>query len=477
MSDKTNRAICERAKNFFQICDEQGNVRLCGWARDGYIGKLTEHSIEELYCGKAAVCFRERHAQEDYSLCKVDACPYLAMGDIDKHKVSYSGKERLPESLYLGFERVCNYACRSCGVHRVMEKNKECNLLPNYEIIKQRIREVLPYIKHISANGCGELFACKHTLELLREWHPEAPKDECSVSLETNGSLFDEEHWHKIENLGEYYLHVSISVMSFNEDIYRYLSGTQLSIDKLINNLRYVRTLREQGVIDYLELATVVQEQNFREMPEFAKRCVEEFGADYVRLRPYEWWGECSIDEAWFKDIRNPYHPMYTDYKKVMSNKYILHPKVHDWSGGLDSEWASFPPSKIAEAKLRLVTEISLNGKEIVENIKKQINNTKLCIYGLSYAAKVLIKELGREGVHVSCIFDRNSSLEKYENITIKRVSKRMADEKTLVVISTMSDYSKIKNELERNGYMSVVHISHFLSDEKLKDLINEIRG
>ncbi len=100
-----------------------------------------------------------------------------------------------PEELYLAFENDCNYRCQSCTVHNFLKGKTKEELEYNYGIIEARIREAMPYAKTVGANGHGELFTSKRTLKLLSEWKPKAPTEECSVSLETNGSLFDKEHW------------------------------------------------------------------------------------------------------------------------------------------------------------------------------------------------------------------------------------------------------------------------------------------
>ena len=178
-----------------------------------------------------------------------------------------------------------------------------------FDKIEEELKKVFPHVKEISANGQGELFASKRTLKMLSEWKPLAPAKECKVSLETNGSLFDEEHWKQIENLGQYNLSVSVTVMSFDEYTYQQLSGVRYPISRIENNLRFIKSLREKGIINYLELATVVQERNFRQLPDFTRRCIEEFGADEVRLRYFLPWGKYSADIEWFADVRNPYHP------------------------------------------------------------------------------------------------------------------------------------------------------------------------
>ena len=66
--------------------------------------------------------------------------------------------------------------------------------------------------------------------------------------LETNGSLFDEEHWKQIENLGKYKLNVAITIMSFEESVYQHLSGVNYPIEKIENNLRYVKNFARKGL-------------------------------------------------------------------------------------------------------------------------------------------------------------------------------------------------------------------------------------
>lgn len=340
------KKICERLMNFVQVIDAAGTVRLCGWLHDNIIGSLLDQDMKEIWHGKHAADLRKTLAGGDYSLCMVDACPYLAMGDMKEHLIEVDKLPEYPESLYLAYENVCNYRCTSCTVPGMMRRNKDKNLEKNYDIIEKRLEKVLPYVKKIGANGCGELFASKRILKLLANWKPIAPEKEISVFLETNGSLFDAEHWKQIENLGQYHLGVAITVMSFDEATYQFLSGTTLPISTIEKNLRFVKSLREKGIVNYFEIATVVQERNFRFLPEFTRRCVEEFGADNVRLRPYMPWGANAPEIEWFADIRNPRHPYYKEYKEIMKAEIFKHPLVHDWSGGRDSEYSKEYPNR-----------------------------------------------------------------------------------------------------------------------------------
>jgi hypothetical protein len=252
----------------------------------------------------------------------------------------------------------------------------------------------LPYIKKIGAHGRGELFASPHILDILGSWEPVSSKEELSVELETNGSLFNERNWSKISNLGQYNLEVEITIMSFQEEVYQYLSGTRLPISNLIDNLRFVKSLRESGVINKLELATVLQEQNFREMPEFARRCIEEFGADLVRIRPIIPGGSLPQSMQWFMDVRNPYHPYYPEYKKVMENPIFKNDKVLLWSGELDSTRGPLPGERdrhVLELLDRVLAcdDISQRMKEVLQ----QHHCEAVSLYGVGRVGKLLLRQ------------------------------------------------------------------------------------
>lgn len=452
---KMRNRICERGLNFIQIIDHKGTVRICGWINDNVIGSLSSQSIWKSYHSEQADMIRQKLICGDYSSCNMDACPYLAMDDIDSHMVEIDKIPEYPEELHLAYENVCNYHCMSCTVHDTMLKNKSEDLESGYDKIEAELKEVLPHVKRIGANGCGELFASKRILKLLSEWKPLAPAEEISVILETNGSLFDEEHWKQIENLGQYHLSVAITVMSFDEPTYQILSGTKLPISKIEENLHFVKELRKQGIINYFEIATVVQERNFRFLPEFTRRCIEEFEVDYVRLRPYAPWGSQELEIEWFMNIRNPKHPYYNEYKKIMKDKIFSHPLVHDWSGGRDTVNKVMFPYKRSYYKEQILTEIILNTSNVVKNIQKHTKGKPIVIYGLGNVGKILIKQLIENSINITYILDKYKSCSVFQNINVYNLNEAEILPKELdIVITPLLSSEEIHNDLDILGYI-----------------------
>jgi MoaA/NifB/PqqE/SkfB family radical SAM enzyme len=456
--------LCKRGLNYVQVYDDGGNVRICSWTRDGYVGSLLEHSFNELYHGSAANELRSRLANDNYCECNRDDCPWLACGEIEQHKVSVESPPQYPDSLYLAYENVCNYNCTTCNIHERMEAADKTELEKRYDTIEEKLKEVLPHIKHLSANGQGEIFASRRILKLMREWNPVAPDEDISVTIETNGSLFDEEHFKEIQHLGKYYLSVSVTVMSFDEYTYQQLSGTKLSISRIVDNLKYIKSLRDNGIINYLTIATVVQERNFREMPAFARRCIEEFGADYVRLRSFVPWGKKPLDIEWFTDVINPHHPYHDEYVQIMKDPIFKHPKVHDWSGGIGTCLGEHPYKQklnIESKKVKILNYLIHDGKEAEDRIKCFSQGKKLVVYGFGDVGKSLVKLCKLDYAYIIDMYCEENSCDGLSIYSIEKLEdKRCGDE--AVIITVLGDEKVIENELVKKGYdlSSIIRIN-----------------
>lgn len=454
--------LCNRGLNFVQVSDDIGKVRICTWTHDAVVGYLTENSFEEIWNGELANKMRRRLVDGDYSLCIYDDCPYLSRNEIDQHMTEVDTLPEYPTIISLSYDNICNYNCATCDMHERYLATDHTEMEKRFDRIETEVRKVLPHIKEISANGQGEVFASKRILKLLSEWQPLAPANECMASLETNGSLFDEEHWKMIDNLGQYRLTVAVTIMSFDEYTYQQLSGVKYPISRIENNLRFIKSLREKGIIDYLELATVVQERNFRTLPEFTRRCIEEFGADSVRLRYFLPWHKKPAEMEWFTDVRNPYHPYYQEYLEIMKNPIFKHPKVDDWSGGRGSHLGEHPFKKqydrlkmISQKKLSIMDSYMSDPeafkKRVLDRIGLPCTENSIAIYGIGEIGRVLVKVIGRE--HIKEILDRKADCESFDGIdVVKPCDGKYKDEKTLILITPLEDTENIRKSLIEDG-------------------------
>lgn len=457
--------LCKRVIDFVQVINEDGAVRLCSWLNDGgVIGHLTKDPLDTIYHSEAAKLIREMHSRGDHSNCNPNQCPYVANSSVDEVSIDIEEVPKYPESLYLAYENVCNYRCVMCAIPDCMVKADAKLLEEKYQKIDSELKKALPYVKHLSANGLGELFVSRHTLKLLAEWKPLADPKEVSVTLETNGALFDEAHWEPISNLGKYNLSVCITILSFEDAVYRELSGTKQPVQKLIDNLRFVKSLREQGVIDYLELATVYQEKNYRQLPEFARRCIEEFGADYVRLRPFDPWGEVGMKE-WFMDVRNVYHPRHEDFLEVMKDPMLSHPKVHDWGGGRESGLG--PEPYIKTRTMFALMENMFCDEEFEKRLEKAAVRKRFVVYGMTVVGKALVSRLKNEYEVAYCL-DRKMDGLQYMGVPVYGINHfEDLDKDVTVIIALHWSEDVIKAMLKKAGYTGSIL--------KLRDLTGDI--
>lgn len=436
--------ICNRGLNFVQVLGN-GDVRLCAWNYDNIIGNLLEQDFHEIYHGEHAQKIRTSLIEGTYQYCPVDRCPFLANGTMPAEQVEIDEIPDYPDELYLAYDRTCNYRCTSCiNCNPIPEKYKN-----NIEIIEKKLEPVLKKIRKIGANGEGELFASPSILRVLQNWKPEAPAEEISVSLETNGSLFTPENWEKISNLGQYHLKVNITIMSFDEGTYQFLSGTKLPIANLERNLLFVKSLREKGIINELELATVMQEYNFREIPTLVQRCIEEFGADVVRVRPYQQWGAQDAAMEWFFDMRNPEHPYYSEYKRIMQDPIMQHPKVWKWANNLPSESGMHPFYRVNAVtdlyeKMFMIDNVFEKIRKY--SVNKISGNQKVAIYGIGKIGKLLLqKEFDAE-----VIIDQFSNMVEFCGKPIVRPEKKNNADIGYILISVSYDVPMLKEKLKR---------------------------
>ena len=217
--------ICRRGL-YVQIIDGIGTVRACSWAGYYILGNLRDNTMLEVYHSDAAKHFRQTLLDGTYDYCNEENCPWMANNMLESQMVEVDEIPKYPQIISLAYDRRCNYHC-TCCISRC-----DSMLDPTVqEKIENEVREALPYVKNFSANGLGEVFASEGMMKLISEWKPENIEN-AEFDLETNGSLFHEDNWEKIKNIGNAKLNVALTVHSFDEAAYQYLSGTKMKLGR-----------------------------------------------------------------------------------------------------------------------------------------------------------------------------------------------------------------------------------------------------
>ncbi|WP_155242863.1 hypothetical protein [Butyrivibrio fibrisolvens] len=170
-----------------------------------------------------------------------------------------------------------------------------------------------------------------------------------------------------------------------------------------------MKSLREQGIINFLNIATVYQYKNYKQLPDFARRCIEEFSADYVRLRPFDPWGEVGMKE-WMMDVRNVYHPEHKDFLEVMKDPHLSHPKVHEWSGGRESGLGPEPYVK-TRTMFSIIQNIFCD-ERFMDRLLALSHGKKIVVYGMTAVGKALASRLKNDNMLAYCLDRKMDGLE-----------------------------------------------------------------
>ncbi|MBR3624127.1 MAG: radical SAM protein, partial [Selenomonadaceae bacterium] len=317
-----------------------GDVRICPW-NGIVIGNILENSLEEIWKGKKATEIRAAFLRGELLGCGEQYCPLCIQKrsslEFEPEELTRLNDELpdLPEIISLAYDERCNHACPSCR-QGIMKFDKE--YLQKLDGITKNIEPYLSDMKRIITNGIGDLFVSTEIVDMLSRLKPK--RKDFSMFLETNGVLF-KDNWGKISHLGGRDITVSVTPNSFDRETYRYLAGKD-DLKKFEKSMEFITDLKHQGAISRIRIIMVIQDSNFRQIPDFIKRCIE-YDADDIVLRPIFKWFYLQEDEFLYKNVLNPAHPYHKEYLEIIENPICKDKRVFNWGFVDKQECESFP--------------------------------------------------------------------------------------------------------------------------------------
>ncbi len=325
--------FCASPFEYFYIDNYKGNVALCPWMhRDVlFVGNVFTQPLDAIWHGEKANRLRARIRQGDYSMCRLDGCPFLQNNNLPDKPADFVAAVQTAESpriVNLAYDSMCNQFCETC------RPKKFKPILPLYAQYMQKIHEaLLPALNkasEITTSGHGDPFASPYMMRLLKDLRPQSSN--LSLLFESNGVYCDERHWKQLAHLADCRIRLIITNNSYDKFVYEHISRGG-NFAKLMNNLVFVKKLRDRGIVNYFALALVIQDRNFREIPSFIERSLTEFGADQVILKPCYQWGTMPDDVFWFKDVLNPLHPYHAEYLEILDHPLMRDSRVFNFGG------------------------------------------------------------------------------------------------------------------------------------------------
>lgn len=309
------------------------------------VGDLNKQTIEEVWNSEVFQNIRSSIHDGSFRFCKKEDCPEIQSNQLpDKREIEDKRlwdviKEKKtnldfgPEVLNLDYDQSCNLACPSCRIDYINHNNDiEQQEVINGVALKLK-DQALESCKTIIFCSSGDPFASKHFREFLGELNFELYPD-LKVQIVSNGVLLTEKVWNNYKNIHSHVGLVCISLDAGREPTYEITrKGGNWKV--LQENLKFLGKLRSENKFEKLRLDFVVQDYNFREMPDLVD-IGKQVGADEVFFQKIVDWNTYSKPEFKKRLIYNSSHPEYSEFLKVIEDKRLKDPIVNPGNfGGL----------------------------------------------------------------------------------------------------------------------------------------------
>lgn len=294
-------------------------------------------SAEAVWNSEAAAEIRRSVHDGDFKYCSRTLCSFIASQKLPSKKEITDPRmrryiaertvvlEEMPRMVQLNHDPSCNLACPSCRTEIITAKPGEQSAY-----IDSAQRVILPLLRKVDGycyiSGGGEVFASKHYLSLLGALNRRDYPD-LNLYLITNGLLATADQWRKLPNLPEMIGILSVSIDAARAETYERLRRPG-KWSALMPNLEAMAEMRRQGAIPRLEINFVVQEANYREIPEFIELGTR-LGVDSIWLQRLTNYGSYAEPEFAKADVTSPEHPQHDDLLAVLRLPCLRHPVVN----------------------------------------------------------------------------------------------------------------------------------------------------
>lgn len=267
-----------------------------------------------------------------YSYCDKDVCPEIQSGNLhdkrfaqDPYHQKLIKEQKLildkgPRIINFSEDRTCNLSCPSCRTNIISIGQEEIDKIKAFrETYLPKLLETVEFIYICSA---GDPFASPIYKDFL--YNLDGSKyPNLKIHLITNGVLFTEEVWKKMSKIHSNIDKVFVSLDAAKVDTYNIVRRGG-DLPKAITNIKFLSSLRAENKLAHLQLDFVVQDTNFREMPEFVE-LGKKLKVDKVYFQRISNWGTYSKEQYDSKNVLSPSHPEHNDFLKVCSNKILSH--------------------------------------------------------------------------------------------------------------------------------------------------------
>ena len=308
------KKICKYPFTHIEI-NHFGCVSFCCAQADKHIkiGNIFEQPFDEIWNGKKAQEIRKAIINNNYEYCNIEMC-----SGIEDH-INYTIEQSsliasYPKTINMTIDNSCDCRCIICR-----DKNKKLTK-KQQELLKKRIDEIyIPILKNadiVLLDSDGEIFQSEYSKIFLKKAAETYPK--LKFELLTNGILCDEKNLTELGIIDRIF-GITVSLHAATKETYeKYVRGGDFN--KVIENIKYLKNLEKQKVIEYISLTFCITPINFRELIDIVKFATK-LKISICLTNFCNWGNDIELCKNFEKnDILNPNHPNHQELKSILQN-------------------------------------------------------------------------------------------------------------------------------------------------------------
>jgi hypothetical protein len=277
---------------------------------------------------------RRSIAEGEYHFCNLEYCPeyqgeqkyfltleelkaqYPAIADyVSGVTDAYLGG---PELVNVAYDTGCNLSCPSCNRHTLPK-------LPRAQVagFATTLDQLADDVLYIYLAGMGDPFGTPHYFDWLRTVDVSRYKKLREIMLNTNGLLWTPQTWAQVPAATRARVRTAIISIDGASAATYDVNRWPAKWDDLLENLRFIASLRRRDELKMLRAYFVYQANNFHEMPAMVQFCRDNaFDAVFfARIANWKSAPQAEYDEL---DVVNPNHPAHQDYLRVAGETAAL---------------------------------------------------------------------------------------------------------------------------------------------------------
>lgn len=331
-SSKGERLYCQSPFKELILVNDGAYFCCSAWHGFPSLGDPRTQPLDEIWNSKEAIEFRCSILDGSYRYCRHDICPKLvnkASGLTSFSQLPSSQKEAVENSdgnlsgkftyVNYGFDFSCNLSCPSCRTEVIIARGQAAEEI---RFIEAQLQHNGQHLEELYISGAGDAFGSPYSRKFLNRINEENFPSLSSILIHSNGQLFNTMNWNKLsEFVRSRILYVEISIDAAYKETYEE-NRRGGSFERLLENLSFIKSLKESGYISYIKFSFVVQRNNYRQMPEFVDLALS-YSADCVFFSKLMNWGTYSEKEYQERNVSNPNHIEFCEFMEILKDKRL----------------------------------------------------------------------------------------------------------------------------------------------------------